>query len=92
MPNREAVRRVRGRAKRLFDRSHVDGLVEVDHLPRLGREAGVEEEDALRMLDHECGDDDTLARKAIAVCGHRVVPGVDGLDARVSHVLFTLAA
>jgi hypothetical protein len=41
--------------------------------------------------NHECGDHDALARKALAVGGHRVVPGVDRLDAGVSHRL-TLAA
>jgi hypothetical protein len=44
------------------------------------------------MLDDERGDHDALTRKTIAVGGHRVVPGVDGLDPRVNHVRLTLAA
>src|SRR6267378_1244119 len=66
------------RAKRFVDRPHIDGLVKVNHLPRLRRETGVEQEHASRMLDDEGRDDDSLARKAIAVGGHRVVPGMDG--------------
>ena len=80
------------RAKGFLDRPHVYGLVEIDHFPRLRREARVEKENATRMLDDEGGDHDALARKAIAVGGHRVMPGVDGLDARVDHVRLTLAA
>ena len=72
---------VAGRAKRFVDRPHVDGLIKIDHLPGLRREAGVEQEDAPRMLDDEGGDHNALARKAIAVAGHRVVPGVDRLNA-----------
>src|SRR5438093_2853249 len=79
-------------AKRLLDGPHVHGLVEVDHLPRLRRETGVEEEHAARMLDDERRHDDPLARKALAVGGHRVVPGMDGLDPRVSHLGLTVAA
>ena len=81
-----------GRAKSFLDRPHVHGLVEIDHLSRLRREARVEKENAPRMLDNEGGDHDALARKAIAVGGHGVVPGMDGLDARVDHVRLTLAA
>jgi hypothetical protein len=83
---------VAGRAERLLDGPHVHGLVELDHLPRLRRETGVEQEDAARMIDDECGDHDALAGKTIAVDGHRVVPRVDRLDARVRHVGPTLAA
>jgi hypothetical protein len=44
------------------------------------------------MLDNEGGYHDALSRKAIAVGRHRVVPGVDRLDARVRHVGDRLAA
>src|SRR5204863_5655418 len=47
---------VAGRAKSFLDRPHVHGLIEIDHLPRLRREARVEKENATRMLDDEGGD------------------------------------
>src|SRR5438552_8281378 len=72
-------------AKSFVDRPHVNGPIEVDHLPRLRRESGVEQEDASRMLDDEGRNHDAFARKAIGVRGHRVVPGVDGLDTRMNH-------
>ena len=80
------------RAKRLIDRPHVHGFVEIDHLSRFRREACVEQEHTTRVLDDERCNHDPLARKAIAVGRHRVMPGVDGLNARVSHVPLTLAA
>ena len=52
-------------AKSFVDRPHVNGPIEVDHLPRLRRESGVEQEDASWMLDDEGRDHDAFARKAI---------------------------
>jgi hypothetical protein len=71
--------------QRLLHRPHLDRLIAVDHLARLRRKAGVEEEQAARVLDHERGDDDALAGER-AVGRHRVVAGVDGLNARQRHV------
>ena len=76
---------VAGGAQRFVDRAHVHRLVEIDHLPRLRREPGVEQEDPALMLDDERRDHNAFAGEPISVGGHRVMPGVDGLDTRMNH-------
>ena len=70
--------------QRLIDPTHVHRSEAVDELLRLGRKAGVEEEQPLRVLDEERGHDDPLVREW-AVGGHGVVTGVNGLDPRSRH-------
>ena len=76
---------VTGGAQRFVDRAHVHRLVEIDHLPRLRREPGVEQEDPALVLDDERRDHNAFAGEPISVGGHRVMPGVDGLDTRMNH-------
>src|SRR5438477_5151869 len=76
---------VTGGAQRFVDRAHVHRLIEIDHLSRLRREPGVEQEDPALVLDDERRDHNAFAGKAISVGGHRVMPGVDGLDTRMNH-------
>ena len=38
------------------------------------------------MLDDKRGHHDPFTGKPIGIRGHRVMPGVDGLDARMSHL------
>ena len=72
----------------MSDVRHAHGVAmqHVQVLSGLRRESGVEQEDASRMLDDERRDHDAFAGEVIGVRGHRVMPGVDGLDARMSHL------